>query len=648
MGGDARDDPARAPSPAWSPRPVSSICGRPPTTRLGDGATEAFLGGEPADVPDRYDDASPIEHLPLGVPVLCVHGRADDVVPLSQSESFVAAAARRRRRRRAGRRRRRPLRRHRPGQRAWAAVLAWLDAADRTARRKMAPMPTDWNPVLRGEFAKPYWPELQAFVAAERQRHTVYPPPDEVFAALHLTPYAETKVLILGQDPYHGPRQAHGLCFSVRRGVRHPAVARQHPQGAAGRPRHRRRPTTATSRRGRVQGVLLLNTTLTVRAGQAASHQGQGWETFTDEVIRTVARQGRPRRVHPVGQPRPQEAGADRRQPAHDHRVGPPVAAVGAQRLLRLQAVLPRQRRARRRRPGPDRLAAVTDWSAQRDGYDPLMARPVWSGTISFGLVSVPVKAHTAVRDHDVHFNQLEKRTGSRIRNRKVSEKSGKEVDADDIEMGFEISKGHYVTFDKEELVELRPASTRAVEVTDFVPLEQVDPIYFERTYWLAPDGDQANKAYQLLLAAMEDRGLVAIGTVVMRNKEYLTAIRPLDGALAMSTMRFADEVVPRKDIEEVPSRRSKPEPKALQMATQLIDAMTTDWKPERYHDTYEEELRGADRGQGQGRGDRRSGAGGARRRDRRSDGGVGGQRRIGQERAQAAPGAADGLTFAR
>ena len=145
-----------------------------------------------------------------------------------------------------------------------------------------------------------------------------------------------------------------------------------------------------------------------------------------------------------------------------------------------------------------------------------------------------------------------------------MSEKSGKEVDADDIEMGFEISKGHYVTFDKEELVELRPASTRAVEVTDFVPLEQVDPIYFERTYWLAPDGDQANKAYQLLLAAMEDRELVAIGTVVMRNKQYLTAIRPLDSALAMSTMRFADEVVPRKDIDEVPSRRSKPDPKAL------------------------------------------------------------------------------------
>jgi DNA end-binding protein Ku len=221
------------------------------------------------------------------------------------------------------------------------------------------------------------------------------------------------------------------------------------------------------------------------------------------------------------------------------------------------------------------------------------MARPVWSGTISFGLVNLPVKAYTAVRDHDVHFNQLDKRTGSRIRNRKVSEKSGREVEAEDIEMGFEVSKGHYVTFDQEELAELRPTSTKAIDVSDFVPLEDVDPIYFERTYWLAPDGDQAKKAYQLLLAAMEERGRVAVGSVVMRNKQYLAAIRPLDAALAMSTMRFADEVVPRADIDEVPNRRSKPDAKALQMATQLLDAMASEWKPERYHESYVEELRG-------------------------------------------------------
>jgi DNA end-binding protein Ku len=220
------------------------------------------------------------------------------------------------------------------------------------------------------------------------------------------------------------------------------------------------------------------------------------------------------------------------------------------------------------------------------------MARPVWTGSISFGLVNVPVKAYTAVRDHDVHFHQLEKGTGARIRNRKVSEKSGREVKADKIEMGFEIRKGRYVTFDSDELSDLRPASTRAIEVTDFVALDDVDPIYYERTYWLAPDGDQGKQAYQLLLAAMEDRQRVAIGTVVMRNKQYLSAIRPLDGALAMSTMRFADEVVPRSEVDGVPTRRAKPEAKALKLATQIVDSLSADWKPGQYHDTYTEELR--------------------------------------------------------
>jgi len=220
------------------------------------------------------------------------------------------------------------------------------------------------------------------------------------------------------------------------------------------------------------------------------------------------------------------------------------------------------------------------------------MARPIWTGTITFGLVNVPVKAFTAVRDHDIHFHQLDKKSGARIRYEKVSEKTGREVDADDIEMGFEISEGRHVTFDKKELEELRPASTRMIEVTDFVALDDIDPIYYERTYWLAPDGDPAKKAYALLLAAMEDSERVAIGTVAMRNKQYLTAVRPLDGALAMSTMRFADEVVPRADVDGLPNRRTKPEPKALRMATQLVESLAADWDPARYHDTYVEELR--------------------------------------------------------
>jgi uracil-DNA glycosylase len=146
---------------------------------------------------------------------------------------------------------------------------------------------TDWNPVLRGEFEKPYWSSLQSFVAAERERYTVYPPHDDVFSALHLTSRADTRVVILGQDPYHGPRQAHGLCFSVRRGVPvPPSLANiytelRHDLGIA-TPSHGNLESWARS------GVLLLNATLTVRAGEANSHKGRGWETFTDEVLRAV------------------------------------------------------------------------------------------------------------------------------------------------------------------------------------------------------------------------------------------------------------------------------------------------------------------------------------------------------------------------
>jgi len=220
------------------------------------------------------------------------------------------------------------------------------------------------------------------------------------------------------------------------------------------------------------------------------------------------------------------------------------------------------------------------------------MARPVWSGSISFGLVNVPVKAYTAVRDHDVHFHQLDKRSGSRIHNRKVAEKTGEEVDDDDIELGFEVASGRYVTFERDELKELRPASTKAIDISDFVALAEIDPIYYERTYWLAPDGDAAKKAYDLLLAVMADRERVGIGSVVMRDKQYLTAVRPLDGVLAMSTMRFADEVVPRKEIDDLPARAGKADARALSMATQLVEGLAAPWKPEQYHDTYTEELR--------------------------------------------------------
>jgi len=219
------------------------------------------------------------------------------------------------------------------------------------------------------------------------------------------------------------------------------------------------------------------------------------------------------------------------------------------------------------------------------------MPRPIWSGAISFGLVNVPVKAYSAVHDHTLHFHQLEKGTGARIQYEKVSAKTGRPVDDDDIEKGFEVSKGKYVVVDDEEFEAMRPESTRSIDITDFVELESVDPVYYENTYWLGTD-DRNARAYRLLLTAMEDAQRVGIGSVVMRNKQYLAAIRPVDGVLAMSTMRFADEIVPTSEVPDIPSARAKPDPKEVRLATQIVESLASDWDPSRYHDTYTEEMR--------------------------------------------------------
>ena len=219
------------------------------------------------------------------------------------------------------------------------------------------------------------------------------------------------------------------------------------------------------------------------------------------------------------------------------------------------------------------------------------MPRAVWSGAITFGLVSIGVRAHSASRDHDVKFHQIDPE-GSRIRYRKVSEATGEEVDKDHIRLGFELSKGQYVTFDRDELEELRPSMTHTIEVQDFVDLDEIDPVFFERTYWLAPSSDPAARPYRLLAGAMESARKVGVGTVVMRNKEYLAAIRPVDGRLALSTMRFADELVPAEDVVDLGSVDAEPSGREMEMAAQIIDSLTKEWDPTRYHDTYTEELR--------------------------------------------------------
>jgi DNA end-binding protein Ku len=218
------------------------------------------------------------------------------------------------------------------------------------------------------------------------------------------------------------------------------------------------------------------------------------------------------------------------------------------------------------------------------------MPRAIWSGSITFGLVNVPVKVYPAVKQQDLSFHQFEDGTNARIRYQRVSEKTGKEVPYEDIVKGYEVSKGHHVMVDPEELEALAPEATRTIDIEDFVDLSEIDPIYYEHTYWLAPDGKGAAKAYALLLQAMEEKQKVGIGKVVMRNKQYLAAIRPLDGALALSTLLFADEVVPKSEIDGL-RRGAKPSGKEVELAAQIVESFSTDWKPRRYRDTYREQV---------------------------------------------------------
>ena len=219
------------------------------------------------------------------------------------------------------------------------------------------------------------------------------------------------------------------------------------------------------------------------------------------------------------------------------------------------------------------------------------MAHQVWRGSIAFGLVNVGVRAFSAVTDHKVRFHQIDRATGSRIGYEKVAKATGEPVAKEDIDLGYELDSGEYVTFRKEEIDELKPSSTRSVEISEFVDLASIDPVYYERTYWLQPADETAARAYRLLTEAMESEQRVGIGRVVMRNTEYLAAIRPLDGALAMSTMRFADEVLARDEAITLPATPA-PEEREIKLAVQIIESLTTEWDPDAHHDQYTEELR--------------------------------------------------------
>lgn len=217
------------------------------------------------------------------------------------------------------------------------------------------------------------------------------------------------------------------------------------------------------------------------------------------------------------------------------------------------------------------------------------MPRATWSGSVSFGLVNVPVKLYTAVRERRVRFHQIERETGSRIRYRKVSEQSGEEVPPEDIVKGFEISPGEYVPIAEEELDSAAPEASRAIEIEDFVDLSEIEPAYFDRTYYLEPDGQGAGKPYSLLLQTMQRTGRVAIGRFVMRSRQHLAALRPVDGALALETMHFPDEMLDTEDLN-LPAEADLSD-RELRAAEQLVESLTTDWEPERYRDTHRERV---------------------------------------------------------
>jgi DNA end-binding protein Ku len=219
------------------------------------------------------------------------------------------------------------------------------------------------------------------------------------------------------------------------------------------------------------------------------------------------------------------------------------------------------------------------------------MPRAIWSGAISFGLVNVPVKLHTAVRKQDIHFHQLHAKDGARIQQKRVCSKEDKEVPWEEIAKGYELSKGHYVMIEPEELEQLDPEATHTIDIEDFVDLAGIDPLFLDSPYYLVPD-KRGEKPYRLLHDAMAHTGKVGIGRVVLRTKQYLAAVRPIDDALVLSTMNFADEVVPASEFDEVPSgNAAKPNPKELQMAERLIESMATDFEPEKYHDDYRDRV---------------------------------------------------------
>ena len=219
------------------------------------------------------------------------------------------------------------------------------------------------------------------------------------------------------------------------------------------------------------------------------------------------------------------------------------------------------------------------------------MPRSIWTGAISFGMVTVPVKLYSAINRKNVRFHQLNGRSGVRIAQRRIDPQSGEEVPYEDIVKGYEISQDRYVVIEPGELEALAPKKTKTIEIEDFVELGQIDPIYYDHPYYLAP-GPGGVKPYRLLLDAMAETGKVAIARVVIRSKEQLVALRPMGDALGMATMIFSDEVLPADNLEEIAEVKDvKTTKRELDIAKQLVESLAGEFEPERYHDTYREQV---------------------------------------------------------
>jgi len=220
------------------------------------------------------------------------------------------------------------------------------------------------------------------------------------------------------------------------------------------------------------------------------------------------------------------------------------------------------------------------------------MARAIWSGVLSFGLVSVPVQIYSATEAHEPTFHQFEEGTSDRIRYQRVNERTGKEVDYARIVRGADIGGGNYVQLSQDELDSVAPGQSRSMEVTTFVDFDDIDPIYFNKTYFLGPGGKESFKSYALLRDAMAESRKVAIASFVMRGKEYLGAVRAEGDLLVLETLFFADEVRdPRKQVDDLPGRASA-SVQERRMAEQLVQAMSGPWQPSDYRDTYTDRVK--------------------------------------------------------